>query len=81
MLWGRDSLIYHDGWTDSAVSGSKGTPIYRSDPTSGRVSTIARLPLQCLWGHVTISGDARTVVCATARLSSDVWLSEVAHSR
>jgi serine/threonine-protein kinase len=81
MLWGRDSLIYHDGWTDSAVSGSKGTPIYRSDPTSGRVSTIARLPLQCLWGHVTISGDARTVVCATARHSSDVWLSEVAHSR
>jgi Tol biopolymer transport system component len=81
ITWGRDSLIYLEGGVDSVAGAGKGTTIHRRDPATGRTTVFAHLPMECLSGEIAISRDARTLVCPTMKLATDVWLSTPEPSR
>jgi hypothetical protein len=46
-----------------------------ADETDGRhQEVVAHLPVACCFGFVSMSGDARRLVCAVHRLEPDLWL-------
>jgi serine/threonine protein kinase/Tol biopolymer transport system component len=69
LLWREDGWIY----LFNQVPGSLPV-IWRMKPDSVRQEVVAHLPVACRFGFVSISGDARRLVCAVHGLEPDLWL-------
>jgi serine/threonine-protein kinase len=78
IRWGQDSMIYSQGSSEKGENSEGIREIIRTDPTTGRSNSYARLPVLCVPNEITLAADARTLVCTTMSLTSDVWLSELA---
>ncbi|HEY7636502.1 MAG TPA: protein kinase [Gemmatimonadales bacterium] len=77
IRWGPDSMIYFQGSSETGEEGEGVRDIIRVDPTTGRSNSYARLPVFCVPDEIALAADARTLVCTTMSLTSDVWLSEL----
>jgi hypothetical protein len=70
-------MIYFQGSSETGEEGEGVRDIIRVDPTTGRSNSYARLPVFCVPDEIALAADARTLVCTTMSLTSDVWLSEL----
>jgi eukaryotic-like serine/threonine-protein kinase len=80
IRWGEDSMLYSTGSSEKGENGEGIREIVRVDPTTGRSNSYARLPVFCIADEIALAADARTLVCTTMSVTSDVWLSELATS-
>ncbi|HEY7481834.1 MAG TPA: hypothetical protein VH680_15065, partial [Gemmatimonadales bacterium] len=48
--------------------------IWRLRPDGSRRELVAWLPVECRFGFVSMSGDARRVACAALEQEADIWL-------
>jgi serine/threonine protein kinase len=69
LLWREDGWIY----LFKQLPGSLPV-IWRMKPDGLRQEFVAHLPVACRFGFVSMSGDARRLVCAVHRLEPDLWL-------
>jgi Tol biopolymer transport system component len=71
LLWKEDGWIY----LFNQLPGAARLPaIWRMQPDGARRELVAHLPVACRFGFVSMSGDARRLVCAVHQLEPDLWL-------
>ena len=71
LLWREDGWIYLFNQRPEATALPS---IWRMRPDGLRQEFVAHLPVACRFGFVSMSGDARRLVCAVHRLEPDLWL-------
>jgi serine/threonine-protein kinase len=69
LLWRTDGWIY----LFNQIPGSLPV-IWRMKPDGLHQEVVAHLPVACRFGFVSMSGDARRLVCAVHRSEPDLWL-------
>ena len=71
LLWREDGWIYLFNQRPEATALPT---IWRMRPDGSRRELVTHLPVACRFGFVSMSGDARRLVCAVHRLEPDLWL-------
>jgi serine/threonine protein kinase/dipeptidyl aminopeptidase/acylaminoacyl peptidase len=71
LLWRGDSWIY---LFNDPRNATELPAIWRIRPDGSRPELVARLPVQCRTGFVSMSADARRLACAVHRREPDLWL-------
>jgi serine/threonine-protein kinase len=76
LVWRRDGWIYlfNDRQRDRVSHPAREASIWRLRPDGSRRELVAWLPVECRFGFVSMSGDARRVACAALEQEADIWL-------
>jgi Tol biopolymer transport system component len=79
LLWARDGWIYfgHLIWHRAGVDDPVGfREIWRTRAEATRAELYARLPEVCSWWEISVSDDARRLVCTVSKSEPDIWIAE-----
>jgi hypothetical protein len=79
LLWARDWWIYFGRllWGRAGEGEPVGfREIWRTRTDAKRAELYTRLPELCSWWEISLSADARRLVCTVSRAEPDIWIAE-----
>ena len=79
LLWGRDGWIYFGRliWGKAGEGDPVGfREIWRTRVDATHAELYAKLPELCSWWEISLSADARRLVCTVNRAEPDIWVAE-----
>jgi Tol biopolymer transport system component len=79
LLWTRDGWIYFGHLTEGRTGEADPSgfrEIWRTRVDASHAELYARLPELCSWWEISLSADARRLVCTVNKAEPDIWVAE-----